>query len=286
MKIVQKVCSYIFTIIFALSILGLILINIVSSKVMNENYVISKLEEEDYYSKVYDDVKSNFENYIYQSGLNEDVFNDLVSKEKIKEDTKIILDNIYNGSENNIDTSSISEKLNQNINQFLGGNISNSQKKNIDEFVKKICEEYKNTISNTKYKSKINSVYNLMSKYIEVCKKILYITASVSFVFIILLNIKKIYQVLGYIGVAAVIDGLILIITKNYIFSKVYIYGITIMSEAVSIVLRLIITEIFDKIFQYGFLLLSSGTLLVIAYGLIRAIGKYKKEKEQYTPEN
>ena len=42
---------------------------------------MAKLQSQNYYEKIYKETESNFENYIHQSGLDEDVLKDIVWKE-------------------------------------------------------------------------------------------------------------------------------------------------------------------------------------------------------------
>ena len=65
MKVVKNIIQYIVATILALAILLLILINIFSSSILSKDYVLSKLDEQNYYDKIYEDTKSNFENYIH-----------------------------------------------------------------------------------------------------------------------------------------------------------------------------------------------------------------------------
>ena len=286
MKVVNRIVQYILATILGLSILTLIIINIASSTVLNESYIFSKLKEEKYYDEVYEQTKSNFEKYIYQSGLDESVIEDLVSKDKIEKDTKIILNSIYDGIDEKVETDSINEKLNKNIKDSLNGNISSSQKKAIDDFVEKICEEYEDTILSTKYNAKANSVIKTINQYIQLINKILYIVSGVSFILIIILSIKKIYKVLARLGFALTVDGLILIIVKAYIFSKVNIYGITILGESATKVLKSIFVDIFEKISIFSWVMLIVGIILIIIYGIIKGYRRSKLIKERYTPEN
>lgn len=285
MKVVKIIFGYIFTIIFALSILALILINIISSKILDENYVLEKLDKENYYEEVYQEAKSNFENYIYQSGLDENVLNDIVSKEKIEKDTKTILNNIYGGLVEEIDTTEISTKLNENITASVNRTLSSSEQKAVEDFVAKICNEYKTTISNTKYESKINSIYKKVNMILDLTNKALLVMAGASLLMITLLTIRKIYKILARLGVACVIDGSILIGAKIYVYNKVYINGITILSNSVSKVLRVILNDIFGVVMKNGLIFLGLGIVMIVLYGLIKSIRKQKREEEKYSPE-
>lgn len=286
MKVVKTILRYIITTILALSIVALVLINIFSSTVFNESYILSKLEEEDYYSKIYDMAEDNFEKYINQSGLEENVLEGIITKEKVEKDSKIILDNIFNGTNEEIDTKEIEDKLNNNIKESLGGGIASSQQKAIDTFVSTTCKEYKDTISHTNYENKINTYYNKIVKYTNIANKILLIVSGISIVLLIVLNLRRIYRITAYLGVGFTISGLICIITNNFITSKVNIQGITILNDTVSIVLRNILTDIMNKILGYGSILLAAGIILIIVFALIKSLRKIKREKDQYNPEN
>ena len=62
------------------------------------------------------ELETNFENYIGQSGLDENVIKNIISVEQIKQDTNIIIDNIYDGENITINTETIETSLKNNIN--------------------------------------------------------------------------------------------------------------------------------------------------------------------------
>ena len=212
----KKIIQYIVATILALAILGLIIINILSSSILSKEYILGKLQNQNYYEKIYQETESNFENYIHQSGLDEDVLKDIVTKEKIEKDTRIILNNIYNGMDEKIDTKEIKEKLTENINNSLNGKISSSEQKAINTFVDTICKEYETTISHTNYEKKINEALNKINKYIDLAKKAMMVIIGVTGVILVLLSIRRIYRITSKIGVAFVIDGLILILGEKF----------------------------------------------------------------------
>ena len=285
MKVVKIVIQYILTIILAISLLVLILINLLSSSILNEDYILLKLDEKDYYNKIYESVQSNFENYINQSGLDEEVLNNVVTEEKIEKDTKIIISNIYNGINEDIDTEEIEKNLKQNIDNSLNRNVTQSEEQSINAFIDTISDEYKTTILNTNYEQEINSVLNNVNKYIDLVKKVLLVIIVTCIILIALLTIRRIYRILARIGVAFTIDGLIFIFCKKYIDSKVKIQTITILNDAMSEVIRNILMETLNLVMKYGVMLLSIGIVLIIAYSIIRSIKKMLREKEQYNPE-
>ncbi len=87
--------KYILSIILAICLIVFILINLVTSTILEQKYILKQLDKNNYYDRILELTNSNFEKYIYQSGLDEEVLVGIVSKEKIEKDTKIIVENIY-----------------------------------------------------------------------------------------------------------------------------------------------------------------------------------------------
>ena len=110
MKIARKIIRYIIAFVLSVSIISYFLVKLASSTILSERYILAKLEETNYYEKILEEVKSNFEKYIYQSGMDEEIIENIVSEDKIKEDTKLILNNIYDGLEEKINAQTIKTK--------------------------------------------------------------------------------------------------------------------------------------------------------------------------------
>ena len=174
MRIAKTIIKYIVTIILAIAMIAYFFISLVSSTILSEQYILSKLDETNYYNKIYEYVKSNFENYIYQSGLEETVLEDVVSKEKIRKDTGIIISNLYDGLNQKIDTQEIRDNLNKNIKETLEDqDMTVTQQNAIDTFIDHICNEYTDTMSHFSFEQQVNQAYQKVIKYMDLSKKVL-----------------------------------------------------------------------------------------------------------------
>lgn len=287
MKVLNTVIKYIITIILAISMIAYFFIQIASSTILSEQYILSKLEETDYYNKIYESVKSNFENYIHQSGLEETVLENIVSKEKVRKDTKIIISNLYNGLEQKIDTQEIRDNLNKNIKETLGEqNITKTQQSSIDTFVEHICNEYTDTMSHFSYEKQINQYYQKAMQYINLVKKVLLITIGLAILLLLVLNLKRIYKFVLLLGISLTTTGTFLVIVNLFINSKVKVQTITILNDAISDTVRSVLAEILHMIMNNGSIMLISGILLIIIPNLIHNLKKYGMAKEEDTYEN
>ena len=280
MKTVQKIVTYISAFILAISIVLCVLVYLISSTILNKNYILEKMNETNYYSQVYELVESNFENYIQQSGLDETVIENIITEEKVKEDTEQILINLYDGLNEEISTQEISDNLNANIEESLGDRVLTSDEEEaIATFVETICNEYENTILHTNYEETINDFYQKVTEYIKYAKQGLSIIIAVFLILLIVLNNKTIYRTIKGISIALLSSGVIMLIINFYINSNIKIQSIIILNEAFSEVLINILEEIMNNIFIFGCVSVIFGVILLISSNLVHSIKKYGTEE-------
>ena len=282
MKIVNNIVTYILVILLACAIIGAVFINIASSTILKKQYILNKLEETNYYAEIKKEIELSFENYIGQSGLDEDVIKDIVSLEKIKKDTNTIIQNIYDGTDITVDTTEIETNLKNNIESSLENKkLTITQQKAIDEYIQTIAKQYKETMSHTKYESNINNMINKVNKYIEIANKVAIIGIVVIWLLIILLNFKKQKRALSQIGISIAASGIFYIILKMYIDSKIKVSNIVVLNEAISNTVRTIGNDILSNIIFEGAILLCFGIFGILLGNFLSYSKKAKERKEQ-----
>lgn len=281
MKAIKTIIQYILTIILTLMILAYLIITIFSNTILKKQYLINQIEKENYYSKTYEQVKSNFEKYIEQSGFEVEILENIVTEEKVKKDTQIIINNLYEGTNQEVDTQEIKDKINANILQSLENKkINKTQKNAIDTFIAHICNEYTETISHFNVENQINQIYEKVIQYINIAKKIIIIFIILDILILVMINLKKIHKIVSLIGTSLSATGILLIITNIFINAKIKIQTITILNNSISEILRNILTEIFNTMAKNGAYLLTLGIILIVLSNLIHNI------KETGTKEN
>lgn len=266
MKIISNIIKYIVIILLIISIILTLAVKVLTSTILNKDYILGKLEETNYYNNIYNQVESNFENYIYQSGLDEDVIKGIISEEDIKSDTIQIINNIYNNKEvTEVDISKIEERLEKNIyNSLSGQKISDSTKKSITQFINKITEEYKDTIVHTKYETSINKVLTKTISYSTKIQTVAIIVDVIIVILLLLLNMKNILRGIAQIGIALSSTGIFYIVVNFIVNSKVKIDYITVLNNEFSITLRNILHSIMNNILTNGIVILIIGIILII----------------------
>lgn len=277
MKIITKILKFIVMTIIVLCLTYIGIKNIAFSTIFNKEYVIKKLDETNFYSETYKLVESNFENYIGQSGLEEDVIKNICTEDKVRKDINIILSNIYNGTKEEIDTSKIANKLNSNIDEQNVRTAKNSEA--INEFVEHICQSYKDSIISTKYDATINNQYEKIIQKLGKVETIIIIVLIISIIIVIVLNIKDLLKILlnlQTISLATAIMQFAITITIN---KNVNISGIKVFNEAFSMSIVTIIQDIFGKINKFGIILLIIYVIFVIIYSIVEKCTKSNNSK-------
>ena len=278
MKVLTNIIKFILVSILTICLIAIGMITIVYSTILDKTYITSKLEETNFYQETYELVKSNFENYIYQSGLDEEVLNDICSQEKVKNDINIIISNIYSGTKGKIDTSEIAENLNANINK-LG--IKNSQnQKAIDQFVDQICNEYTETIIHTNYETKLNSEYIKIVDKIVKLNNVVVVATIVVIILLIIMNIigAMASKLIQDFGIALFATGAFNLTACSIVMSKVNIEGIKIFNDTFSKAVVTIITEVSTRIMSLGIGTMAIAIALIVAYAMVKVNKKNKEE--------
>lgn len=275
MKVLINLLKFIFITILTVCLISIGVITVASSTILDKNYIIQKLEETGFYTDTYNLVESNFENYIYQSGLDEDVLKNICTQEKVKKDINIILDNIYDGKKQNIDTTEIADNLNANIDK-LG--IKNKQNESaINQFVTHICDEYADTVLHTKYESKINEVYKKAIHELNKVYNAILIVAVVDFIAIIIINNKKVLKDIQHLGITFFATGVFELSVCQIIEAKVNIQGIKIFNDTFS---KTLVTIIQDVLSNVKSLALGTCVVAIIFIAIYVVISVNKKTKE------
>ena len=275
MKVLKNLLKFIFITILTICMISLGIITIAFSTILDKNYVMQKLEETNFYADTYKLVESNFENYIYQSGLDEEALKNLCTEEKVKQDSNIMLSNIYDGTNQEIDTTEIANNLNSNIDQ-LG--IKNKQNESaIQQFVTHICDEYTDTLVHTKYETQINDIYKKAIEALDQIYEIILIVLAVDIIAIIAINNKKISKDIQHLGIALFATSAFELSVWQIITSKIDIQGIKIFNDVFSKSIVTIIQEIMNQIASLALGTLVISVIFIAIYAIIVANKQVKE---------
>ena len=273
MKGFSLAIRYILIIFLVIIILAFTFLKIATSTILNKGYVLTKLEETGYYNGIYQEVEKDFRNYIDQSGLEEQVMDNVITEDKVKNDVNIMVNNIYDGKNEEIDVTEIKTNLNNNIEKYVAeqpGISANNEA--VETFINKICEQYKTTMTHTDYEQQINNVYMKIIKYSDILNKALLIAILVLAVIIFAICHERIFKGISSVGISLLSSGIALVIVNIFVNMKIKIDSITILNSSVSNSLRVIIKDIMSVISNSGYIILAVGIGLIILGNLIDSI--------------
>ena len=262
-----KIIKYILSFILMICIIASITIGIVANTVASKDYLLAKLEEIDFYNKTGEKIKDTFKNYILQSGMDETVFENIYSDEKLKQDINMLVDAIYENKELQIETESVKTKLTENIDNYLNqNNLKVNNRTEIDTFVNTIVNTYKNGIVfSASILEKVTPITTKVIGLIHHYQPIVYMATVLLAVILVLSNLKDKTEILKYLGISMLSSGIMLIIAKIFITAKINIDGITIINDMVSELIHNVANQILNNIFYFGIGISIVGLIAVIA---------------------
>lgn len=280
MKVLKNILSFILAIIITILICLIFATNLLNTTVLSKNYFLSKLNEADYYNQVYVFTESNFEKYINQSGLDEEVIKNLITVDMIKADTEKIIRNIYENTQESIDIEIVEKNLRNNIESYLNQNNLTADPTDIEDFVQTIGNEYLICLSHNKYEQKIYDTITKISKLAKKVNKISIIALAMSILLLVGINIRTIYNSFANFGVSLFSSGLILMFINIYVNKKIDVKNLVVMNDSLSFALRKMAFGIFDDIFGNAIILMMSGlALIVVSLFVHNCLEKPKDEK-------
>ncbi len=271
----KKVIIYIINFFLIICVLGLSSLLIFSNTVLNKQYVIKILEKNNYYEKTYYNIQDGFKNYIMQSGLEEDILQDLYDIEKVNKDINMVIDAIYENKDINIDTQELITKLDDRINSVLEDNNHRpdfQEKEEIKIFEDTIAQVYVDGI--TYFEDDIEQIANIYSKIQLVITKVELALSGLTLLLlgtIIIIN-RNVKETLNIVGITLLSIGSLNLILKILLGDRTH--NILILNSAFSQTLIDLINSIVNVFFTVGIV----TTILGIGNIILSKLKKKDKE--------
>lgn len=284
MKIIRYIINAILSFLIIFAFFLLIGLNILDNKVLNKEYIISKIEEIKFYEQISREVESGFENYIYQSGLPEETIKDLFTEEMIKNDVNSLINCFYDGTEISLSTEDLRTSLNLRIQNYLDSQnkkLNDEGKKNIKKFEDLIVGEYeKNVNVSTTLYTKGNSV---LQKIVEIRNKIGNIPLIVLIVLIalmIIFNIKDLLTAINFLGISSLSTGILLKLGTDLLFKNIEFDNLVILSNSLSSLVIGICKEILYVLSENATLCIVCGVTGIVTSAILKNI-KFNNKGEK-----
>ncbi len=276
MKIIKTILNIILSFLLIILIAIFLATNILENKILNREYIITKLEENEFYSQVSREIENGFENYIYQSGLPEDTIKDLFTDEMIKNDINSIVNKLYDNTDINLSSEKVSENLNKKIDDYLnleGIKINNQGKENIKKFENLIINEYTKNInvSNTLYEKGHEGI-EILNKIDSKIGNIPIFAIIVVLILLVIVNIKNLLGAINYFGISLLSLGILIKLGVNLIFNNIKLDNLVILTQSLSSILTNIIKDILYGLSDNANIFIVAGITAIIVTAILQNI--------------
>lgn len=284
MKVLKIVLNIFLSFILMIGIICstfLIIINNYSDK----KNMLKKFDEINLYNSVYEEVRDGFENYIYQSGLDINIIDKICTKDKLKNDMLSIINSMYGEGESFIDTTEIRTNLEKEIREYIeiqGRKLSKEEEENIKRFEDLIEGSYKNEIG--LYQKGSDKIARKLPEFLSLIKKLEIIIIGLTFLILIILIIinSKVVSVAGsYIGVSLLSCGILMIIVKKIIISKIEIDALVIFTKSLSNSVIIILKDILSIIQKFGIWYIIFGFFIIVIMNIILILNNEREYKQK-----
>lgn len=246
-------------------------ITIILFTIFNQNFMAQQLNETNYYEKLYTNIKLEMSYYVTQSGLSDDILNNIFDKELLRRTTEKMLDNFYNNKDNTINKTSIEENLMNNINEELKDyKLTEEDKTSIDKFITQMSSTYEMEISYSNILNKYHNTFNRIY-HILVALDLLCITLFIINYFITRYTLKERNIIISLLTTATLITIIHLYLSNTLDLGHLEFYN-DIISNLINYTYQSIMS-IFNIV---------STIYLVISLSLILYATKYTKELLKY----
>lgn len=246
-------------------------ITIILFTIFNQNFMAQQLNETNYYEKLYTNIKLEMSYYVTQSGLSDDILNNIFDKELLRRTTEKMLDNFYNNKDNTINKTSVEENLMNNINEELKDyKLTEEDKTSINKFITQMSSTYEMEISYSNILNKYHNAFNRIY-HILVALDILCIALFIINYFITRYTLKERNIIISLLTTATLITIIHLYLSNTLDLGHLEFYN-DIISNLINYTYQSIMS-IFNIV---------STLYLVISLSLILYATKYTKELLKY----
>lgn len=269
----RVVLSYIMKFIQSISFFLLSLSLILIFTVFNEDYVLDLLNNHNYYQELYDNTLEEVSYYLEQSGLNEEVLNNVISVKSLKKEIITTIDDLYTNQKITVNTEEFQNNLTTNINNYIkDNNIRVDNKDTVNILTKKLVNIYEEEIS---YNNTFEKVRPMFNKAYKLTKIVLYLSIIVSIItYLINRYVFKDRNIIASLFTNFVIlVGLVLYIKYTIDINNIFFYN-----NSISNILMEFINSVLKCMLVTGIVSFLLGLFIVFtATGTFKALRKNKK---------
>ena len=261
--IIKKILSFVLLFLLIVSFTISVLTIVMESTILNKRYVTRVIEENNYYSKTYNSIMEKFKDNTIQSGLEESILEGIITEEQVKQDTLIMIDNIYENSETKVDKEIVKTRLKEKINKIIEENrkrVSLEEQEAINIYVNTIENIYEDGIL---YKQEyIDNARTIMLKAEKYTPIVIGIGIVSSLAIIIVMGIINRIDSLKFFSSTLISSGILLCVPKIMESLHINSHNILLFNMNFSTVIINIVERTFMSSVICGIVIIVVGLLI------------------------
>ena len=238
MNTFKRAICLISSFVLTISLGILIANNIVEDKLLNKKYIESKLEESEFHEQISREVKSAFEEYIYQSGLPKETIEGLFTEAMIKRDVSSLVNCVYEGSKITVSDAKVRDNLDKKINEYIsstGQMLTAEGRANIERFKNLIVNQYKKSINiSSKGYMKVHKLVHEIQILSDEVGIMPWLLLGICLFLIIALNRNNLLRAINYISIAILSLGILLKLCVAIVMYNVDMDNLVVMTMSIT----------------------------------------------------
>lgn len=255
---IKIILSYLFGLVLSICLFLLCALLIGKKTVLDKSFVYRLMDENNYYDKVYTSINEDIMDYMTSSGLEKEVLDGVVDRDKVESDIKNYTDSLYTNNTYVVDTKELNTKLNNNIKNYLKKlnlGIDNSNELNL--FVSDVEKIYREEVS---FYNTIDILKPYISRIDKIINKVIIIDLIICLVLSLFMLLLRIINV----GSCIMSSGFILFLVKLFIYERIDSSSILIVSDHFSLIIRSMFSYINKYMIIMSIALVISGFILCL----------------------
>jgi len=265
----KNIVYYLLEFLMVICMFATTILLIMKLTILNSNYLIVKLEENNYYSDLYNIIETDLEDYLLPSGFDKSILTDLFTEDMLKEEVNSIVKSLYYGEKINIGYDSVADNLKKNIDDYLAlNNLKVSDEESFQKFVDEVLKIYIQRIKLTDYLDKCSELILKICKIVDIL--LISFLAIIIFVTILIKFVIK----MRISVISLITTSLLLLIANYFLFEKINIMDILFWNESVSAVIQSIFFDLSNYFKITAIVFLGVGISFLIFIILVRRKAK------------
>lgn len=259
--------------------------NFINNKLLNKDYFKAKIDDTGFYSQLSKEINDGFENYVYQSGLPEDIVQDIFNDEVLRNDINSIIAYVFDNGELNTSEALVKQNLDNKITAYLNANnikLNEQGKSNIEGYEVLISNEYRKkvVVSESLYSTAKDTV-TLARKIMRRVRSMPITVCIIIIILLLIINRKNPLDAIYFGGISMLSCGGLLKVMDYFVNKNIKFDGLLIYSKSVTNLFVNVCNEILNMIEDYSTFLMVCGGVSILVTAILNSFVKKTDENDE-----